>query len=157
TRVAAQMSLAEHLTRSLQAQYGAEDAPIIEYLVGNLDDDGRLLCDVEEVVDLFKVEPEQVEYIIRSLQAMEPIGVGARDLRECLLIQLSYLESQSIHQPYAHEVIDRCMTQLSEHKYGQIAFQLGTTTKMIHEVSEFIKHNLNPFPARGNLGANLSS
>jgi RNA polymerase sigma-54 factor len=157
TRVAAQISLAEHLTLSLQAQYDLEDAPIIEYLVGNLDDDGRLLCSVEEVVDLFNVDPEQVERMVRSLQSMEPVGVGARDLRECLLIQLTYLQSQGQHQPFAREVISRYLTQLSEHKYGQIALALGTTTDTIHEVSEYIKRNLNPFPARGYLGNNLSS
>lgn len=156
TRVAAQMSLAEHLTLSLQAQWRDEDAPIIEYLVGNLDEDGRLLCSVEEVVELFDIEQERVERMIRSLQAMEPVGVGARDLRECLLIQLKYLESQGVHQPFAREVISNFLTQLSEHKYGQIALALGTTTETIHEVSEFIKRNLNPFPARGYLGTNMA-
>ncbi len=157
TRVPAQMSLAEHLTLSLQAQWHAEDAPIIEYLVGNLDEDGRLRCSTDEVVDLFDIEEERVERMIRSLQAMEPVGVGARDLRECLLIQLTYLESQGVHQPFSRDVISRFLTQLSEHKYGQIALALGTSTETIHEVSEFIKRNLNPFPARGYLGTNLSS
>jgi RNA polymerase sigma-54 factor len=157
TRVAAQVSLAEHLTLSLQAQLPAVDGPIVEYLVGNLDDDGRLRCSVEEVVDLFDVDPDRVERAIRHLQAMEPIGIGARDLRECLLIQLSYVEQQGIHQPFAREIISRFLPQLSEHKYGQIGAALGTTTETVHQVSEFIKKNLNPFPARGYLGSNLSS
>ncbi|MFI5273384.1 MAG: RNA polymerase factor sigma-54 [Ktedonobacterales bacterium] len=157
TRVAAQMSLAEHLTLSLQAQYPLEDAPIIEFLVGNLDEDGRLRCTVEEVEDLFDVDADRVEQMIRSLQAMEPVGVGARELRECLLIQLSYLESQGFHKVFAREVISRFLTQLSEHKYGQIALALGTSTDQIHAVGEFIKRNLNPFPARGYLGSNLSA
>jgi RNA polymerase sigma-54 factor len=157
TRVAAQMSLAEHLTLSLQAQYPLEDAPIIEYLVGNLDDDGRLRCTPEEVEDLFEVDAESVARMVHSLQAMEPVGVGARDLRECLLIQLQYLESQGIHQPYAREVITKLLPQLSEHKYGQMALALGTSTEQVHEVSDFIKRNLNPYPARGYLGANLSA
>lgn len=157
TRVAAQLSLAEHLTLSLQAQFSDADAPVIEYLVGNLDDDGWLCCSVEEVVDMFEVPVEHVENMVRSLQAMEPVGVGARDLRECLLIQLSYLEAQGQHQPYAFEVIDRYLKQLSEHKYGHIALALSTTNDTIHEVSEFIKRNLNPHPARGYLGSNLTS
>ncbi len=156
TRVAAQMSLSEHLTLSLQAQFPAVDSPLIEYLVGNLDEDGRLRCDVDEVVDLFDVEPDHVESIIRALQTMEPVGVGARDLRECLLIQLDYVEAQGLHQPFAREVISRYLTELSEHKYGQIALALGTTTDSIHSVSEFIKRNLNPFPGRGHLDSNLS-
>lgn len=157
TRVAAQMSLAEHLTLSLQAQYTAQDAPIIEYLVGNLDDDGRLHCNIDEMVSLFDVDERRIKSMIRSLQSMEPVGVGARDLRECLLIQLQYLEAQGVHQPFAREVISRFLPQLSEHKYGHIALALGTTTETIHEVSEFIRRNLNPFPARGYLGANLAS
>lgn len=157
TRVPAQMSLWEHLTLSLQAQWGEQDAAIIEYLVGNLDDDGLLRCSVEEVMDLFDVDQERVDGMITSLQAMEPVGVGARDLRECLLIQLTYLSSQGIHQPFAREVIGRFLPQLSEHKYGQIALALGTTTEAIHSVSEFIKRNLNPHPARGFLGANLGA
>ncbi len=156
TRVAAQMSLAEHLTLSLQAQFPEIDAQLIEYLVGNLDEDGRLRCDVDEVVDIFDVEEEHVEEVIRALQTMEPVGVGARNLRECLLIQLEYVESQGLHQPFAREVIGRFLTELSEHKYGQIALALGTTTEMIHGVSEFIRRNLNPFPGRGHLDANLS-
>ena len=155
TRVPAQMSLWEHLTLSLQAQWGEQDAAIIEYLVGNLDDDGLLRCSVEDVVDLFDVDQERVEGMIASLQAMEPVGVGARDLRECLLIQLEYLASQGVNQPFAREVISRFLSQLSEHKYGQIALALSTTTEAIHSVSEFIKRNLNPHPARGFLGATL--
>src|SRR5579885_1104363 len=114
-RVAAQMSLAEHLTLSLQAQFPEEDAQLIEDLVGNLDEDGRLRCDVDEVIDIFDVEEEHVEEIIRALQTMEPVGVGARNLRECLLIQLEYVEAQGLHQPFAREVIGRFLTELSEH------------------------------------------
>jgi RNA polymerase sigma-54 factor len=157
TRVAAQITLAEHLTLSLQAQWDVDDAPAIEYLVGNLDENGFLHCTVEEVMDLFDIERERVEAIIHGLQAMEPIGVGARDVRECLLIQLDYLQAQGVHQPFAREVVSRFLQELSEHKYGQIALALGTTTDTIHEVSDFIRRNLNPYPARGFLGNNLTA
>jgi len=157
TRVAAQVSLAEHLTLSLQAQWDVQDAPIIEFLVGNLDDNGLLRCTVEDVTDLFDVESDRVEAMIHSLQAMEPIGVGARSVPECLLIQLDYLQSQGVHQPFAREIVSRFLQQLSEHKYGHIALALGTTTETVHEVSDFIRKNLNPYPARGFLGNNLTS
>lgn len=157
SRVAASMSLAEHLTLSLQAQFPDVEAPLIEYLVGNLDDDGRLRTSTEECMELFGVQSERVETIIRALQNMEPIGVGARDLRECLLIQLDYIESHGVTHPYAREVISQYLTELSEHKYGQIATALYTTTEQIHEVSAFIKRNLNPFPGRGHLEGNLTA
>jgi RNA polymerase sigma-54 factor len=157
-RVPAQMSLAEHLTLSLQAQFPADDAPLIEYLVGNLDEDGRLRCSTEEVVSLFAAEEQHVEEIIRALQAMEPIGVGARDLRECLLIQLDYVAAHTgVDQAYAREIISNHLTALSEHKYGQVALELGTSTEAVREANEYIRRNLNPFPGRGHLDANLSS
>lgn len=156
TRVAAHTSLAEHLMLSLQAQLPDDDAPIVEYLVGNLDDDGRLLCSISEVIELFDVSPERVKRAIRALQAMEPIGIGARSVRECLLIQLDYVEQAGVYQPFAREVISRFLPQLSEHKFGLIAAALGTTTETIHQVSDFMKNNLNPYPARGYLGSNLT-
>jgi len=157
-RVPAQMSLAEHLTLSLQAQFPAGDAPLIEYLVGNLDDDGRLRCSTDDVLDHFDATPEHVEEIIGALQAMEPIGVGARDLRECLLIQLDYVTAQTgTSQPFVREIISDYLAALSEHKYGQIALELGTTTEVVREASDYIKRNLNPFPGRGHLDVNLTS
>ncbi len=156
TRVAAQMSLAEHLTLSLQAQFPTEDAPLIEYLVGNLDEDGRLRCSSDEAVDRFDATPEHVEEIIRALQAMDPIGVGARDLRECLLIQLDYVTAQTnTPQPLVRAIISEHLAALSEHKYSQIALELGASTEMVREASEYIKRNLNPFPGRGHLDVNL--
>ena len=156
-RVAAQMSLAEHLTLSLQAQFPADDAPLIEYLVGNLDDDGRLRCSTEDVTDRFAATPEHVEEIIGALQAMEPIGVGARDLRECLLIQLDYVTAQTgTSQPFVREIISDYLAALSEHKYGQIALELDTSPEVVREASEYIKRNLNPFPGRGHLDVNLT-
>jgi RNA polymerase sigma-54 factor len=151
--VAAQVSLAEHVLHSLQAELPAEDGQLVEYLVGNLDADGRLRCSLEEVVDLFDVHPDRVERAIRYLQAMEPIGVGARDLRECLLIQLNSIEQAGHSQPFAREIVSRFLVQLSEHKYGQIAAALGTTTETVQQVSAFIRTNLNPFPARGYLAS----
>ena len=62
-----------------------------------------------------------------------------------------------MNQAYAREMISDHLTALSEHKYGQIALALGTSTETVREVSEYIRRNLNPFPGRGHLGANLSS
>lgn len=156
TRIPANMSLGEHLTLSLQAQLPKEDSLIVEYLVGNLNEKGWLKVSLAEVVDLLHVAPERVERALRALQSMEPIGIGARSLSECLLIQLKYLEQNGIHQAFAREVITDFLPQLSEHKYGQIAAALGTTTETIHRVSEFMKSNLNPSPARGYLGGSLA-
>ena len=61
---------------------------LAEFLVGSLDDRGWLATPLEEVAQATGETLERCESVLRVIQALEPVGVGARDLRECLLIQL---------------------------------------------------------------------
>jgi RNA polymerase sigma-54 factor len=149
TQVAAQMTLPERLLSELQSLIPTEDMPIAEYLVGSLDENGYLRCSIEEVCDLFEATAVRVELVLRALQSLDPIGIGARDLRECLLIQLEYLEQQAITHPQAREVIKKHLTQLGEHKFGRIANEMGISSEEVADVWDFIKHHLNPYPAQG--------
>ena len=149
TQVASQMTIGEHLLLELQAILPERDLPIAEYLVGNLDENGYLQCSLEEVADYFGVDLKHVEGILAQLQTLEPIGIGARSLRECLLIQLNYLADQNITFPYAREIVSEHLTELAEHKFGQIASALGISTDKVAAASDWIKHHLNPYPSRG--------
>ncbi|MBI2941181.1 MAG: RNA polymerase factor sigma-54 [Chloroflexi bacterium] len=149
TQVAAQLTLAERLLNELQTMLPAEDMPIAQFLVGNLDESGYLQCSTEEVIDRFGVPAERVEIVLTALQSLEPVGVGARDLRECLLLQLDYLESEGIVCPYAREIITHHLPELAEHKYSRIASHLGITHAEVETASDFIRHRLNPFPSQG--------
>jgi RNA polymerase sigma-54 factor len=122
---------------------------IAEYLVGSLDEKGYLSCSVDEVAYELEVEVTRVRAVLKVLQSMEPIGIGARNLRECLLIQLDYLEQQGMSQPHAHEVISDYLMELGEHKFGRIAHELKLTPEQVAEVWEFVKTKLNPHPAHG--------
>lgn len=149
TQVADQMSLSEHLLMELQAILPAKELPIAEYLVGNLDERGWLACNVADVATFFGVDEEVVDHVLTELQTLEPVGIGARDLRECLLIQLNFLEQEEgVFQPYAREIISNYLTELGEHKFGKIAQELKIDPSQVSEVWEFIKNQLNPFPAR---------
>jgi RNA polymerase sigma-54 factor len=149
TQVADEMSLSEHLLIELQALLTAEDLPIAEYLVGNLDERGWLTASVDEVMAVFGVDRSRVEGVLAQLQSLEPVGIGARDLRECLLIQLRYLDEElGIRQPYAKEIITDHLAELGEHKFGRIAQELKIDHSVVEEVWEFIKTQMNPYPAR---------
>ncbi|MHB1416133.1 MAG: RNA polymerase factor sigma-54 [Chloroflexota bacterium] len=149
TQVASQMTLQERLLSELQSMLPTEDMPIADYLVGNLDENGYLRISVQEVADLFDTEVSYVEIVLRHLQSLDPIGIGARDLRECLLIQLDYLEAQDITHPHAREIIKKHLTRLGEHKFGRIASEMGISSEEVAAVWDFIKHHLNPYPAQG--------
>lgn len=149
TQVADQLTLAEHLMIEIRPLLAAEDLAIAEYILGNLDERGWLSCSLAEIAEFFGVELEDVERILAQIQTLEPVGIGARDLRECLLIQIDYLErEQGIAQAYAREIITGYLTELGEHKFGKIAHDLKISHEEVERVWEFIKRDLNPFPAR---------
>jgi RNA polymerase sigma-54 factor len=102
---AAPMELREALALALQAELPSEAAPIIEYLVGNLDEEGYLRCTVEETAQVVNVPVSQVEQVLAHLHAQEPSGIGARDVRECLLLQLRHLAAQGCEQPDALAIV----------------------------------------------------
>jgi RNA polymerase sigma-54 factor len=149
TQVAAQMSLSERLLNELQSMLPSADLPIASYLVGNLNDNGYLQCSVEEAAHQLDLPVVAIEQVLAVLQSLEPIGIGARDLRECLLIQITYLEGEGIACPVARQIVQHHLQELAEHKFSKIASELGVTSDAIAEASDFIRHRLNPYPAQG--------
>lgn len=149
TLVAAQMTLEERLLRDLGSILPPSDMGIAEYLVGSLDADGYLRCSTYEVCSEFDVEPEKVEEVIAQLQSLDPPGIGARDVRECMILQLRYLESQGVEHPLAIRLVEDFLEDVGKHKFNRIAQQIGVSTEDVEEAWEFIKTQLNPFPAQG--------
>ena len=60
----------------------------------------------------------EVRAVLMELQAQEPVGIGSRDLKECLLLQLDYLEARGTTAPHVREIIERHLAQLGEHKFS---------------------------------------
>jgi RNA polymerase sigma-54 factor len=149
TQVAAQMSLSERLLNELQSMLPARSMAIATYLVGNLNDNGYLQCSADEAAYQLGVPVDEVELVLAVLQSLEPIGIAARDLRECLLIQIEYLRSEGISCPVATRIVESHLQELAEHKFSKIASELGVTVDAVSEASDFIRHRLNPFPAQG--------
>lgn len=152
TLVAAQVTLEEKLLTELATLVSPEAMPIAEYLVGSLDSDGYLRCSTYEVCTKFDVEPEEVEEIISQLQSLEPPGIGARDVQECMVLQLKYLEERGVGHPLAVELVRDCLDDLGKHKFNRIGQQLGVNPEEVEDAWEFIKSKLNPHPAQGSDG-----
>jgi len=149
TQVASEETLAERLLLELGSLLEERDLPIAEYLVGSLDDKGYLSTSVEEVQYELDVEEERVREVLRLLQGLEPIGIGARNLHECLRLQVAHLEQLGVEQPYAREIIFEYLVELGEHKFGKIAHDLKISAEEVADVWGFVKAKLNPHPAHG--------
>lgn len=152
TLVAAQVTLEEKLLGDLGAMLDEEDMPIAEYLVGSLDGDGYLRCSTYEVCAKFDVEPEKVEELIAALQTLDPPGIGARDVRECMIIQLKYLAQRGIQHSLAIDLVRDHLEDMGKHKFNRIGQEIGVSPAEVEEGWEFIKSQLNPHPAQGNDG-----
>ncbi|HEX6506864.1 MAG TPA: RNA polymerase factor sigma-54 [Chloroflexota bacterium] len=152
TLVAAQETLEEKLLRDLSAILDREDMPIAEYLVGSLDNDGYLRASTYEISTQFEVDPEKVEEIVAALQSLEPPGIGARDIRECMVLQLKYLATMGKDHPLAMSLVEEHLEDLGKHKFNRIAQQLDVEPDEVAEAWDFIKSQLNPHPAQGSDG-----
>ena len=146
--VASEASPIDRLLSDVATIVEPEDLPIAEHLLHSLDDRGYLQAKLEEVAAEFDRSIEAVEATLRAVQAVAPVGVAARDVRECLLLQLDHLERQPGYAipPAARRIIAEHLEDLAAHRYSRIARRLGLTTAAIGETHEFIRDQLTPCP-----------
>ncbi len=147
TLVASDMSLPEQILADARTILEPGEYPIAEYLVDALDDRGFLTVDLNEVADLTGLPLETLTGVLEVIQDVAPVGVGARDLKECLLLQLRYLEetAQTV-PPQVARIITSHLGEFGAHKYGQIAKDLNLTAEEVEDARTFIRTHLNPFP-----------
>ncbi|HMM42124.1 MAG TPA: RNA polymerase factor sigma-54 [Thermomicrobiales bacterium] len=147
TLVGDSVSLRDRIALDLPTLVGGDLRRIAEYLLDSLDERGYVDADMDDVADQFDVDPADVEQALVAVQTLAPVGVGARDLRECLLLQLHHLED-SDHEipPCVEEIVDQYLDELGAHKFGLIARDLGVTAEVVEAARDFIRSNLTPFP-----------
>ncbi|HWO56579.1 MAG TPA: RNA polymerase factor sigma-54 [bacterium] len=142
----AEITLYDHLIEQLQlAKTSDEDLEIGEYIIGNLDDDGLLHMTVEELAADLKVEPAKVEKVLRLVQTFDPPGVGARDLREALLLQLA---QKNLSDSLAARIVAEHFHELDRKTHMQLAQSLGVSVEKVQQAMEELRH-LSPRPAQG--------
>ena len=145
--VGAEGSLADYLLRQLGAILDDKDMPIAEYLVGSLNSHGYVTVSIEEAAETLRESFGNVAGVLAVLQSLDPPGIGARDLRECLLIQLRVFEERGECHPIARRMLDHYLHSLGEHHFLDIARELGVTSTQVKQAWRFIRANLNPYPA----------
>jgi RNA polymerase sigma-54 factor len=136
-------SLSDHLLWQLSMQ---TDDPLVreigEAVIGNLDDDGYLVATVEELSGMGPWSTEDVERALRLLQGFDPIGVCARDLQECLTIQIRHL---GLAGSPAEKIVTEHLRLLQNHQVPELARKLGTSIDDLKQHIELIRH-LDPKP-----------
>jgi len=146
----------------LEQQLGLKELTDTEYtigiyLIGCIDEDGYLRRETDMIVDdlafnyNITTTADVVEKIINEIQTFDPSGVGARNIRECLLIQLHRKSEQTRDVVHAMEIVDKHMEEFSKKHYEKILRKMEITPDELKEVIDVITH-LNPKP--GDTGSN---
>jgi RNA polymerase sigma-54 factor len=127
------------------ARFTEDEIEIGTYIIGNIDDSGFLTRDVEKLALDLQKKPDEIEKVLSTIKKFDPIGVGSRDLRECLLIQL---EEQGLEDTLVWELVDQHLYVLDKKSIPQLAKMTSTTNDRIKAALEIIK-TLSPRPAQG--------
>ncbi|MDQ3419742.1 MAG: RNA polymerase factor sigma-54 [Acidobacteriota bacterium] len=136
-------SLSDHLMWQLSLQ--TSDLQLQEIggaIIGNLDDDGYLVASVEEIAGMADWPVADVERALQHIQTFDPIGVAARDLQECLWLQIRHL---SLEGTITEKIVTEHLRLLQNHQVPEIARKLGVQIEDLREHVEIIR-NLDPKP-----------
>ena len=136
-------SLADHLEWQLSLQ---TTDPLIreigEAIIGNIDDDGMLVASIGEIAALGPWPVGSVEQALEHVQSFDPIGVGARDLQECLLLQL---RAHGLAGTPVETLVTEHLPLLQNHRVPELAKALGLPPEESKALAEVVRH-LDPKP-----------
>ncbi|SDE17731.1 RNA polymerase factor sigma-54 [Riemerella columbipharyngis] len=126
-----------------------EALKIAEYIIGTLDNDGYLRREIKSVVDdlafsqgIYTDEKKVGEVLVNYVQKLDPAGVGARDLRECLLLQIKYRNQNhsDAYSELAEKILEKYFEALSNKHYKKIIQRLGCTEESLKKAVDIISH-----------------
>lgn len=141
-----QLSLREYLLQQLRMiPISDREYKIGELIIDNINQDGYFLGEIEEMAKESKVDAFEVEQVLSKIQEFEPAGVGARNLKECLLIQVRDLGMEdSLLTP----LIRNHLPAIQDKNYEQIALQMNISKTEVKELIKVMAKSLEPKPTR---------
>ena len=138
-------TLQEHLMKQLHLQNLDTDSFLIaEEIIGDIDDNGYLKTDLNEIANKFRLPFKKAEKILKIIQQFDPVGVGARDLRECLIVQLNV---KKLEDKIFKQIIEIFLKELASHDYEKIEKALKISDQKMAKFLEILK-TLDPKPGR---------
>jgi RNA polymerase sigma-54 factor len=139
-------SLEDHLIWQLRlSKISERESNIGFYIIQNINENGYLALSLDEICNAVECTPDEAATVLKRIQFFDPVGVAARDLRECLLVQL---ENLKLIDSLAARVVDGHLSYLESKRYEKLAKDLGVTVDEIVDAAHLIA-SLEPKPSRG--------
>jgi RNA polymerase sigma-54 factor len=150
TFLSSPVTLADHLHSQLSVLVMSEAVrDAADNIIGNLDENGYLTATLEEIAESGQHTLEEVKQGLRVVQSLDPAGVGATDVRECLLLQI---ESRNGHGGVAWQIVSNHLKLLETRQIKEIAKQLGRPLEHVQMALDVIRF-LDPYPGLRYSGA----
>jgi RNA polymerase sigma-54 factor len=138
-------SLQDHLMGQIgELDFDPKETSVAQLLIGNIDDKGYLRVSIEELAQVESIEVEHVEDVLDTIQRLDPPGVGARDLKECLLIQL---RAAHLKNGVVEKIVENHLHDLETRNFNVIAKALKITVDEVIKNVQIIGE-LEPVPGR---------
>lgn len=141
------VTLTDHLMEQAMSQFDDIELEIASHIIYNLNQDGYLDIEIESIASSIGTTPSEIERIRSIIMGFDPPGVGARNLKECLLAQLDETESD----PKLRELVEENLEDLSKSRYNEIIKRMNISREKLNELISHLKH-LDPKP-----GANFET
>ena len=138
-------TLQQHLLEQVHGgDLAGEDRTLAELIIGNIDDVGFLQTPLEDIAQNTGVELADLQRVLGVVQTFHPVGVAARDLRDCLLIQLRRIGKEATLE---YKIVEKFLDDLGKRRFPEIARRLGTTVDQVQRCANFIA-TLDPKPGQ---------
>jgi len=123
--------------------FNTQERIVAEEIIYNLDENGYLAIDLDLIIDRFELEPNDVLSVLKKIQRLNPKGIAARNLQECLLLQIDQAED-----PFAYTLLSEYFEDVANHRYDQLIDKTECTEEELRYALAIIEH-LNPKPGAG--------
>lgn len=145
---AARQTAVEQLAAQAALLVDRADQEVMVSLLHLLDAHGYLREPAEKIARRLGAALDQVQRVIVALHKMDPPGVGARDLRECLLIQCVHLQEEGVECSLSKCLLEEAWDDLAGQRWSRAARRVGASTAQVEAASRFIARSLYPYPLR---------
>lgn len=144
--VAQSLSPVDRLVGQISILVDKSDMDTAVYLLNRLDHRGYLTLSAQEMAQELAINTGKIESIIKAIQKLDPPGIGARDIRDCFLIQCEYLEAQGLDCQIVRQILSFEWEDFLNQRWNRVARHLHRPRSVVEEACNFMRLNFYPSP-----------
>ena len=144
--------IATYVLNQIRTELGPDEPPIAVDILFSLDENGFLIKPLIDIAVYHHVMISKVEHVKSLIQSCEPYGIASESVQEALIVQAKILSEIATIPPRTIQILTEGYDEITQKKNRELSKKLGLSIAEINETENFIRENLNPYPARAHWG-----